>query len=369
MPAAILSVDRKIEVFYVLGFTLALVGFGSVMVLSATVAFEVDYFSRHLVAILVGFLGLGLMYFLPLSFFCSHYKVFFFLAFGFAIATLLFGSEVNGAQRWLRIGGFSFQASEWGKLLLGFYLCGYLANHQKSIEQDPKLFLVPILMVSIYSAVLVLQPDLGSAIVLVLATFCLVFVVGMRLRYFLGILLLFSIALFLLIANSPYRLERVVAFFDPWNDPLDSGWQLTQALIAFGRGEWFGEGLGSSIQKLFYLPEAHNDFILAVIAEELGIVGCTFVLLFFAFFIAKIFNIANRCLDARLIFPGLVTYFIGCLFSLQVLINVGVTTGVLPTKGLTLPFISYGGNSIVVSLLLVGIIIRSLKELETYDEN
>ena len=369
MPAVTLSVDRKIELFQVLGLTLGLVGFGSVMVLSATAAFEVDYFSRHLVAIFIGFFGLGVIYVMPLSFFCRHYKTFFLLAIVLAAATLLFGSEVNGAQRWLRIGGFSFQAAEWGKLLVGIYLCGYLANHQENIEQDPRLFLVPILMVSMYSGTLVLQPDLGSAVVLLLATYCLVFVVGMRLRYFLGILLLFSIVLFLLIAHSPYRLERVVAFFDPWDDPLDSGWQLTQALIAFGRGEWFGEGLGGSVQKLFYLPEAHNDFILAVIAEELGIIGCTFVFLFFSFFIAKIFNIASRCLEIGLSFPGLLSYFIGCLFSLQIAINVGVTTGVLPTKGLTLPFISYGGNSIVVSLLLVGIVIRSLKELETYDQN
>ena len=369
MAAAISSAEPKIDVFYLLGFTLVLVGFGLLMVLSATAAFDTDYFLRHLVSVFVGFLGLALICVIPLSFFSKHYQLFFLFALVLALATLLFGDEINGAQRWLRFSGFSFQISEWGKFLLGIYLCGYLANHQEDIEQDPKLFMFPILMVSVFSAAIVLQPDLGSAVVLVLSTFCLIFVAGMRLRYFLFILLFFSGVLFFLIVRSPYRLERVITFFNPWNDPLDSGWQLTQALIAFGRGEWLGEGLGSSVQKLFYLPEAHNDFILAVVAEELGIIGCWVILLFFALFVIKIFSIANRCLDRGLSFPGLASYFVGCLFSLQILINVGVTTGVLPTKGLTLPFISYGGNSIVVSLLLVGIVVRSLKESAAYDEN
>ncbi len=369
MTKTISLVEYEIEVFYLLGLTLVLVGFGSVMVLSATAAFEIDYFLRHMVSVFFGFLGLGLVCLLPLSIFSTHYRLFFLLAFVFAVGTLFFGTEVNGAQRWLRLGGFSFQVSEWGKFLLGIYLCGYLANHQEAIEQDPKIFLVPILMVSLFSAVLVLQPDLGSAVVLVLSTFCLVFVAGIRLRYLLAILLFFSVLLFFLIVQSPYRLERVAAFFDPWQDPLNSGWQLTQALIAFGRGEWFGEGLGASVQKLFYLPEAHNDFILAVVAEELGIIGCSVVLIIFTFLVIKIFGIAKRCLDKGLIFPGLASYFIGCLFALQILINAGVTTGVLPTKGLTLPFVSYGGNSIVVSLLLVGIVMRSLREIEAHDKN
>jgi len=369
MAVAISSVELKIDALYLLGFTVALVGFGSVMVLSATAAFEADYFLRHLVSVVIGFLGLTSICLIPLSFFSKHYKLFFLVALVLAVATLLFGNEINGAQRWLRLGGFSFQISEWGKLLLGIYLCGYLANHQEDIDQDPKLFLFPIFMVSVFSAAIVWQPDLGSAVVLILSTLCLIFVSGMKLRYFLVILLFFSSVLFFLIVRNPYRLERVIAFSDPWDDRLDSGWQLTQALIAFGRGEWFGEGLGSSVQKLFYLPEAHNDFILAVVAEELGIVGCWVILLFFALFVIKIFSIANRCLDRGLTFPGLASYFIGCLFSLQILINAGVTTGVLPTKGLTLPFISYGGNSIVVSLLLVGIVFRSLKESAAYDKN
>ena len=173
----------------------------------------------------------------------------------------------------------------------------------------------------------------------------------------------------MLIISEPERLERVTSFWDPWIDQKNSGWQLSQALIAFGRGEWFGLGLGGSIQKLFYLPEAHNDFILAVIAEETGILGCLLLLIAFAILISKIFSVGKRCLQERLIFSGLSCHFIGILFSIQILINVGVSTGALPTKGLTLPLISYGGNSMVVSLFLLGIVIRSIKEMKANGNN
>ena len=198
-------------------------------------------------------------------------------------------------------------------------MCGHLAQHQEKINDDPKLFLVPILTLSFFSAMLVLQPDLGSAVVLLLSALCLVFVAGMKLRYFFMLLMLFLLVLFFLIVLSSYRLERITGFLDPWEDRLDSGWQLTQALIAFGRGEWFGEGIGSGVQKLFYLPEAHNDFILAVVAEELGIIGCWSILIIFGLFVVKIFGIASRCFDQELNFAGLITYFISCLFALQIL--------------------------------------------------
>ena len=369
MTNAIFRIELKFEVLYLLGFVLLLTGFGAVMVLSATAAFETNYFVRHLFSLALGFIGLGLVWLTPLSFLRINYRLFFFVAILLAVATLTFGVEVNGAQRWLRLGGFSFQISEWGKIFLGIYLCGHLAQHQEKINDDPKLFLVPILILSFFSAMLVLQPDLGSAVVLLLSALCLVFVAGMKLRYFFMLVMLFLLVLFFLIVLSSYRLERITGFLDPWEDRLDSGWQLTQALIAFGRGEWFGEGIGSGVQKLFYLPEAHNDFILAVVAEELGIIGCWSILIIFGLFVGKIFGIASRCFDQELNFAGLITYFISCLFALQILINVGVATGVMPTKGLTLPFISYGGNSIIVSLLLVGIVFRSLKELEAHGRN
>ena len=363
MAEAFSQSDLRADVRYLVVCVIFLSGFGSIMIFSAAAAFDTNYFERHLLFLALGSAGAVFILLCPLSFLSRSYRLFLALAFILVIATAIFGREVNGAQRWLRLGWFSFQIAEWSKFFLMIYLCGYLSKYQEELGKDHKRFLVPLVFILILAMLLILQPDLGSAVVILSAVLCLMFVVGIKLRFFFGAFVFFLLGLVLLIFSEPYRLQRVTAFFDPWSDQYNSGYQLTQALIAFGRGEWFGLGLGGSIQKLFYLPEAHNDFILAVIAEELGIVGAIFLIFFLAIFVFKIFQVAQKCVGEGLIFPGLSCYFIACIFSIQTLINVAVSTGMLPTKGLTLPFISYGGNSIVVSLLFVGIVMRSLKEL------
>ena len=339
------------------------------MVLSATKAFQTDYFTRHLSFVGVGFAVLALVYMTPLKFLSSNFRLALCLAFVLAGITFFYGAEINGAKRWVRIGGSTFQISEWAKVLLLIYLCGHLARHHADLFTNDLLYLIPLVFITLFCCLLVAQPDLGTAVLIMSTCFSLLFLVGMRLRYFLILFVGFALLLFMLIISEPERLERVTSFWDPWIDEKNSGWQLSQALIAFGRGEWFGLGLGGSIQKLFYLPEAHNDFILAVIAEETGILGCLLLLIAFAILISKIFSVGKRCLQERLIFSGLSCHFIGILFSIQILINVGVSTGALPTKGLTLPLISYGGNSMVVSLFLLGIVIRSIKEMKANGNN
>ena len=357
------------ELGFVLFLIMILLGFGTVMVFSATMAFHTDYLSKHLIFVVVGFVILSLVYITPLKFLSENFRWALCLAFVLAVVTFFFGAEINGAKRWIRVGGSTFQISEWAKVLILIYLCGYLARYYGDLFTKDRRFLIPTVFIALFCSLLIAQPDLGTAILIMITCFSLLFLIGMKLRYFVAFFLIFAFLLFMLIISEPERLERVTSFWDPWSDQKNSGWQLSQALIAFGRGEWFGLGLGSSIQKLFYLPEAHNDFILAVIAEETGILGCLLLLIAYTILIAKIFSIGSRCLQGRLIFSGLSCHYIGILFSMQVLINVGVSTGTLPTKGLTLPLISYGGNSMVVSLFLLGIVIRSIKEIRAHDEN
>jgi len=355
------------DVAFVLFFVLVLVGFGIVMVFSSTIASETDYLRRHLIFVAAGLGLLGLMSITPLRLLRDNFRWALVLAFFLAIITFFYGVEINGAKRWLRVSGATFQISEWAKVLLLIYLCGYLSRYYQNLLADQSRCLIPVFFIALFCCLLVVQPDLGTAVLITMTCFTLLFLVGVRLRYFLVLFLIFSLVLFFLIISEPERVERVTAFSNPWIDQWGSGWQLSQALIAFGRGEWLGVGLGGSIQKLFYLPEAHNDFILAVVAEETGILGCSLLLLAFTLLISKIFSIGNRCLQDRHNFSGLACYFVGILFSIQILINVGVSTGALPTKGLTLPLISYGGNSMVVSLFMLGIVLRSSKEMEIHE--
>jgi cell division protein FtsW len=213
-------------------------------------------------------------------------------------------------------------------------------------------------MLAVVCGLLLLQPDFGTAVVLCATACGLLFVAGARLRHFLAVVALGAAALVGIAVLQPYRLDRLVSFADPWQFAFGSGYQLTQALIAFGRGEIFGLGLGEGIQKLFYLPEAHNDFIFAVIAEELGLVGALTVLSLFAVLVVRILRVGRQALDAGTAFGGYLVYGVGLLLGVQCLINLGVNTGVLPTKGLTLPFVSYGGNSLVVSCAMIGLVLR-----------
>jgi cell division protein FtsW len=274
------------------------------------------------------------------------------------------GVEVNGATRWMRIGFMNLQASEPARLCLLIFLAGYAVRQQKNLRERFVGFLRPMLVLIAVCGLLLAQPDFGAAIVLLATALIVLFVAGARIRDF---LLFFSAALAamtMLALTSPYRMKRLTAFLDPWADPFDSGFQLTQSLIAIGRGEWFGVGLGGSVQKLFYLPEAHTDFVFAVFAEEFGLLGSLLLVGLFLALFWRIFKLARRAADAECYFEAYLAIGIGTWLGLQAFINVGVNMGLLPTKGLTLPLISYGRSSLIVTMAAIGLLMRIHHELE-----
>ena len=274
------------------------------------------------------------------------------------------GRTVNGATRWINLGVTGFQAVEAVKLFLVLYLAGYLVRQGHAVMLSFAGVIKPILAVGAMLLLLLIQPDFGSAVLLVIITLGMVWLGGARI----GNLAVLGLALVPAIAwealSESYRIKRLVSFLNPWEDPFADGFQLTQALIAIGRGEWFGVGLGASVQKLFYLPEAHTDFILAVLAEELGFVGLILVLVLFACLTGRAFVTGFRCMQSGLRFAGYCAFGVALWLSTQALISVGVNMGVLPTKGLTLPLISSGGSSLLMTCAAIGVLLRCARELD-----
>ncbi len=270
----------------------------------------------------------------------------------------IIGTTVNGATRWLSIGPIRIQVAELAKFAFAVYMAGYLVRRHQEVRENLKGFYKPIGVFAVYAGLILLQPDLGTVVVLFVGTVGLLFLAGARLLDFFA-LILAGAALFVgLVLAAPYRMRRVTSFMDPWQDPFGSGYQLTQSLMAYGRGDWFGQGLGNSIQKLEYLPEAHTDFIFAVIGEELGFVGIIVVLAVLLFLVLKAIKLGNQCLLNDKAFEGYLSYAIGIWIGFQTVVNVGASIGMLPTKGLTLPFISYGGSSLWVMTATAMILIR-----------
>lgn len=272
------------------------------------------------------------------------------------------GRTVNGSTRWLALGPFGLQVSELVKLLLIVYLAGYVVRQGKQIRESFIGFIKPMMVLIVLFTLLLLEPDFGAAMVLLITALGMLYLAGVKFWKF-GILLMMSaISMSFVAISSPYRVERFTAFLNPWSDPFGSGFQLTQSLIAIGSGAWSGLGLGASVQKLFYLPEAHTDFVFAVIAEELGLVGVTIVLALFVLLIYRCFAIGKMVEKQGMRFGAQIAYGIGIWLGLQAFINIGVNTGVLPTKGLTLPFISAGGSSLLVACMAIGLITRVYTE-------
>jgi cell division protein FtsW len=268
------------------------------------------------------------------------------------------GKTVNGSARWIGLGPVNLQASELVKLAVIIYLAGYLVRRDEEVRDTVAGFLKPMAVCALVAVLLLAEPDFGAAAVITATVMGMMFLAGVRWWLF-GVLLLLVLGLLALLAvSSPYRLERLTTFLNPWADPFNSGFQLTQALIAFGRGEWFGAGLGGSVQKLFYLPEAHTDFLFAVLSEELGLVGGSTVVLLFAFLVWRAFQVGRRAARAGLAFGGHLAHGLGLWIALQAFINIGVNMGVLPTKGLTLPLMSYGGSSMIASCGAVALLLR-----------
>ncbi len=266
--------------------------------------------------------------------------------------------EVKGSRRWIDLGLFQLQPAEVAKPLVVVYLAGYVARAGDRLSSSWAALVKPIAWVGVLCAVILCQRDFGSVLMLATLTGGVLFLGGARFRDFCILALLACLMLPAIAVLEPYRVERLLTFRDPWASAFGGGYQLTQALIAFGRGEFFGLGIGEGVQKLFYLPEPHNDFIYAVIAEELGLVGAIGVLALLGYLAIRICRIARDALDERRVFAGMVAYGVALLLGIQTVINVGVNTGVLPTKGLTLPFVSFGGNSLVVCSGLLGLALR-----------
>jgi len=281
-------------------------------------------------------------------------------AFAMLVLVLLpgVGVEVNGASRWINVGLFNVQVSELAKLFFIIYLASYLARHGEEVRTQISGFLKPIGLLVIAAVLLLWEPDFGATVVLAAIVMGMIFMAGVKLFQFGGVLGLGALLMAGMAVSSPYRMKRLTTFIDPWADPFDSGFQLTQSLIAIGRGEWFGVGLGASIQKLFYLPEAHTDFVFAVLAEELGLLGVCTIIVLYAVLVWRAFVIAAQAVKAENFFASYLAYGIGIWFGLQSFINIGVNMGLLPTKGLTLPLMSYGGSSMVVMCAAIALLLR-----------
>lgn len=290
------------------------------------------------------------------------------LAIGMASLALMMtplALTVNGSTRWLPLGLFNVQVSEIAKLCLIAYLASYVVRRREELINTWPGFLKPILVLIVATLLLLMQPDFGATVVLVTAAAAMIFLSGVRLSRFVPLIVLLAVSGAILVISEPYRLKRVVSYLDPWQDQFNTGYQLTQSLIAFGRGEWTGVGLGNSIQKLFFLPEAHTDFIFSIISEEFGLLGALFVLLLFVALVVSGFVIARRAEKAKMPFAACFSYGISMLIGLQAGINMAVSTGLLPTKGLTLPLVSYGGSSLLVTCACLGILARV--EMERLD--
>lgn len=273
------------------------------------------------------------------------------------------GRTVNGSTRWVRLGIISLQVSEFAKFAMVIYIASYLSRRQDEVRAGIKGFAKPLVLLGIISFLLILEPDFGAIVVMILTMLGMMYLAGVRLWQFIILLLLVGTALGTLAIISPYRLLRLTSFLNPWAKPFDSGYQLIQSLIAFGRGGIFGAGLGNSIQKLFYLPEAHTDFLFAVLAEEFGIFGQVIVLSLFSFLIARSFHLGRIAAKIKNWFASYLAYGLGLLIGLQMIINVGVNIGLLPTKGLTLPFMSYGGSSMLFNCMIIAILLRVHHEI------
>ncbi len=354
------------------GLVLALLGIGLIMVASATIptsagAVSLHDFLRQALFALVGLVFAAILYGTPLEIFERARYPALALALLLLAAVLIpgVGHAANGSARWLSLGPLSLQASEPARLLVLIYVAGYAVSHREPLAHSFWGLAKPVSMVALAGLFLLAEPDFGGTIVLFVTVLGVLFFAGARKRDTLVLVLLFGGAAVALAVASPYRLERLSAFLNPWASAQTSGFQLTQALIATGHGGLFGVGLGESVEKLLYLPEAQSDFIFSVLAEELGLMGVAAVILLFLAFTLRAFAIARRAAAAGQGFAGNLAFAIGLFLGVQAFVNIGVNLGVLPTKGLTLPFMSAGGSSLIVDLAACGLLLRAARETMT----
>ncbi|PWK47936.1 putative lipid II flippase FtsW [Pleionea mediterranea] len=343
-----------------------LLAIGGMMIVSTSIPYAekqlnanpLHFVNRHfiylVVALVAGFITLGIR----VEFWQKYGPWLLIAAIVLLVAVLVIGRSVNGSKRWIVLGPITIQVSELVKLFVITYIAGYLVRRTDELQTQIRGFLKPLLVISLITVLLVAEPDFGAAAVICVTTLSMMFLAGAKLWQFILLSSCAGVGLFGVAISQTYRYERLMVFLDPWKEPFGSGYQLTQSLIAYGRGQWFGEGLGNSVQKLSYLPEAHTDFVFAVFAEEFGFVGVTVVIALFLYLFWRGMNIAREALKQQHAYAAYLSYGISIWLILQALVNIGVSSGALPTKGLTLPFISYGGNSLVVCCVAIAILLR-----------
>ncbi len=340
---------------------------GLVMLTSASIAvaentngYPFYYLVQQLIAVAAGLLLAALVLRTPTEYWQKASAILMILAILLLVAVLIpgVGRVVNGSSRWLSVAGVNIQVSEPARLMVLMYISSYAARHGAELGASLQDFMRPMIVVVVVCGLLLLEPDFGATFIMLMISMSVLFVAGSPLRYFGLLLLLVATALGGLAISAPYRLARLTGFTNPWEDPFGSGFQLTQSLIAIGSGEWLGVGLGNSVQKLFYLPEAHTDFVFAVIAEEFGLAGVVVVIALFSLLVWRAFGIAIAAASSDRLFQAYLAFGIAVWQGAQVFINLGVNMGILPTKGLTLPLVSYGRSSLIVTLVVLALLLR-----------
>ena len=350
--------------------SLLLLGIGLVMVYSSSIDTAAAskslnyqnyyYLLRQSIYITLGFLIGYIIFQIPIYFWQKMAPYIFIFGLLLLILVLIpgIGKEVNGSQRWISLGIANFQPSEFVKLATIMYASDYVLRKSKQMRTIIKGFL-PMLGVIVFTGfLLLLEPDFGALAVITMVAMGILFLGGLSYKIFFGLMIFTPISIYFLIINSPYRMQRITAFLDPWADPYGKGYQLIHSLIAFGRGEYFGVGLGGGVEKQLYLPEAHTDFILAVIGEEFGLLGVTIVIGLFVYLVLRMFGIAKESIQNKKHFPALMAQGVALWFAFQGIINMGVNVGLFPTKGLTLPLLSFGGSGILLNMIAIAIVLR-----------
>ena len=346
---------------------LALVAIGLIAIASASIEYGDWHFgnpwhhtTRHGIYLAIAASMAAVTYRIPIDVWQRISPLCLLVALGLLMLVLIpgIGRNVNGSQRWLPLGPITLQPSEIAKFALVLYTAGFLVRHADTVRSSWQGIAKPVFVLCLVALLFLLEPDFGATVIATGTVFGMLFLAGARLSYVLGLVGLALGGLVVMVWAAPYRLQRLTAYTDPWSDPYGSGFQLIQSLIAYGRGEYLGVGLGNSIQKLFYLPEAHTDFVFSIWAEETGLIGALLVIALYALLVARIMAIGLKAQRAHELFAAYVCFGVALIFAGQAFVNMGVSSGLLPTKGLTLPFISSGGSSLIISCMMLAVILR-----------
>lgn len=351
--------------FWLVGVVSVLLVIGLMMVASSSVAISekrfddtTHYVLRQSISLVLGLISAYIILQIPLSVWEKHRGKLFLLALLLLVLVLIFGREINGSKRWLPLVIMNFQPSEFMKLVIVVFMAGYLNKHASAVKESFEAVIRLALPFGVMAILLLMEPDYGSTFVIAVVITGMLLIAGAPWRYFVLTVLPMASLLAVLVVVSPYRMARVSSFMDPWQDPFGSGYQLTQALIALGRGEWFGVGVGGSVQKLLYLPDAHTDFLFSIYGEEFGFIGVVVLVMLYLLLLYRLFRIGHKAMQAQLFFGGMIAYGVGMWIILQAMINMGVNLGAFPTKGLTLPFLSYGGSSMLILMAALALAFR-----------